>query len=354
MKKLVTLTSFLLLTGSIFAMDMAGMGSVLQTVAGGASDFAKMQQQQNAQNKEFQNKQREEQGQLNQQQMDSQQNSAYNQIGGMTNRQNQSGYPILDPYANPGYWNARSTQFQNSMGMAEKRSQMQNEAAQRAMEQELEKTKMMMKMIGGMMEKAGDQMMKSGEAAQKAKKEKNGAFLAQCKKNPSSCDYNEETGEASYKTPDGKVHTQKMDSETWGTFKQGGADEKNQYNIEFCRKNPFDERCKNLRFDNEVDQLKYQDGVQGDLKGQIKDKTKEKGQLEKEKKKVKDDIEDLQAEREDAIANGKAHSVLDTKLKRKQEELTSLGEEITAISTEITNLQASSESLFTGSDSTQE
>jgi hypothetical protein len=79
-------------------------------------------------------------------------------------------YPIVDPFANPQYWNARTTQYQASMQAAATNSKIMNQKAVEAIDAEFQQTKMMMQAIGGVMEKGGSMMQEMG--AEMAKQEK--------------------------------------------------------------------------------------------------------------------------------------------------------------------------------------
>jgi len=98
------------------------------------------------------------------------------------------GYPILDPYARPGYWQQRGHQFKFNMGMAAKRAQIQNQKAQKAMAAENAMTNKMLGAVGQLMNTAGSQMEKIGKERDKAATKD---FLAHCQ-NSGDCEYDKE------------------------------------------------------------------------------------------------------------------------------------------------------------------
>jgi hypothetical protein len=113
-------------------------------------------------------------------------------------------YPIIDPFANPQYWNARTTQYQASMQAAATNSKIMNQAAVEAIDAEFQQTKMMMQTIGGVMEKGGSMMQEMG--AEMAKQEKLDAdkeksnFVSKVATNPDAYtrSVDPETGQITY------------------------------------------------------------------------------------------------------------------------------------------------------------
>lgn len=71
-------------------------------------------------------------------------------------------YPIVDPFANPQYWNARTTQYQASMQAAATNSKIMNQKAVEAIDAEFQQTKAMMQAIGGVMQQGGSMMQQMG------------------------------------------------------------------------------------------------------------------------------------------------------------------------------------------------
>jgi hypothetical protein len=71
-------------------------------------------------------------------------------------------YPIIDPFANPQYWNARTTQYQASMQAAATNSKIMNQKAVEAIDAEFQQTKAMMQAIGGVMQQGGEMMQSMG------------------------------------------------------------------------------------------------------------------------------------------------------------------------------------------------
>jgi hypothetical protein len=79
-------------------------------------------------------------------------------------------YPIVDPFANPQYWNARTTQSQASMQAAATNSKIMNQKAVEAIDAEFQQTKAMMQAIGGVMEQGGTMMQSMGAKMAEAEK----------------------------------------------------------------------------------------------------------------------------------------------------------------------------------------
>ena len=102
-----------------------------------------------------------------------------------------TGYPVLDPYQLPGYWQNRQTAYATSMTNAQVGAQKMNEAANRALEAERTKTNEMLKLVGSTLETAGGQMEKIGaekaKEAEEAKKKDLEAFKGACREKPESC-----------------------------------------------------------------------------------------------------------------------------------------------------------------------
>jgi|SaaInl4_135m_RNA_FD_contig_61_475397_length_1452_multi_6_in_0_out_0_2 hypothetical protein len=101
------------------------------------------------------------------------------------------GYPIVDPYKNPGYWAQRGQQFQFNMTMAAKRAGLTNEKAAEALAAERQMTNKMLGAVGGLMQTAGGQMEKIGaeraKAAETEEKKQNEDFIEACSAKPDEC-----------------------------------------------------------------------------------------------------------------------------------------------------------------------
>jgi|GEM_PF-1743642 len=78
------------------------------------------------------------------------------------------GYPVLDPYKNPGYWQQRGHQFQFNMSMAAKRAELTDQKAAEALAAERQMTNSMLGAVGGLLQTAGGQMEKIGAERAKA------------------------------------------------------------------------------------------------------------------------------------------------------------------------------------------
>jgi hypothetical protein len=117
------------------------------------------------------------------------------------------GYPILDPYARPGYWQQRSHQFKFNMGMAAKRAQIQNQGAAKAMAAENAMTNKMLGAVGQLLNTAGSQMGKIGkERDSAARKTGTQNFQAHCQET-GDCEYDKEKGVWRYPVTDDEGNT---------------------------------------------------------------------------------------------------------------------------------------------------
>ena len=171
------------LSGTVsFSMSGAEMGAVITSVA-------KQGQQFQAQSKQFDDQKKVHTDALNQTNVAvNQQASNLNMTSpygtGATPPTANPGYPLVDQYTNPQYWQQRGHQFKFSMDVASKRSESMNNLAKIELEQQKKKDQMMTEALGNIMNTIGSTIeQQAKDKAAQAKKDAEEAAkneLAKC------------------------------------------------------------------------------------------------------------------------------------------------------------------------------
>lgn len=159
------------LSGTVsFSMSGAEMGAVITSVA-------KQGQQFQAQSKQFDDQKKVHKDALNQTNVAvNQQASNLNMTSpygtGATPPTANPGYPLVDQYTNPQYWQQRGHQFKFSMDVASKRSESMNNLAKIELEQQKKKDQMMTEALGTIMNTIGSTIeQQAKDKAAQAKKD---------------------------------------------------------------------------------------------------------------------------------------------------------------------------------------
>ena len=184
LKTIISGMAGLAMCSSVIVASGADMSGILGSVGSLANTMMQGQQQQ----QQIQDQARERETAIMQQQQQVQATENSGRMSQFLQRmpQGQSGYPILDPFANGQYWNARGIQFQQSMQMAAMRSQAENEKTKAMIDAEFQQTQAMMQAVGGLMVQAGEQVSQMGQASAEARQsEQNEEYAREAAQNRS-------------------------------------------------------------------------------------------------------------------------------------------------------------------------